>query len=183
MKKIAAVTAAVAATLAVLYLVIAAPFAQAAIKPQEVVYATGSGSLLNPAIPIELLAVSVTTTTQAGVVTGSVGTSVILTSDSGTQSAPTTNAQGLYLKGIRAVSVFLKTSAAATAGGTLQAYLMNNLTGEWHRAADLDLTATATTLQTWPAIYVPVSSGRLYYNPVGIGSVTTTVYIVGETAK
>jgi hypothetical protein len=166
--------------LLVIALTFAAPaFAEPAMLPSHAVSSLALG--INPVIQIELLAVSATTSTQAGVVTGGVGTAVILASNSGTESAPSTNTQGLYLKGIKAVSVFLKTASAATAGGTLQAYLMNNLTGEWYRAADLDLTATATTVQTWPAIYVPVSSGRLYYNPVGIGGgATVTVYIVGE---
>ena len=81
------------------------------------------------------------------------------------------------------VSVILVTSSNATAGGTLQAYLFNPETATWARAAELDLTATATTNQTWPALWVPVSRGRLYYNPSGIGSVQTTIYLVGQVRQ
>jgi hypothetical protein len=74
----------------------------------------------------------------------------------------------------------LKTASAATAGGTLQAYVLNPETSAWYRVADLDLTATATTLQSWPGLWVPVPRGRIYYNPVGIGSVVTTIYLIGQ---
>ena len=106
------------------------------------------------------------------------GRTAILTSDSGTESAPTGTSDGLDLWNVSAVSVILKTSGNASTG-TLQCYLMNAETGTWARAAAYDLTATATTHQTWTMVNIPVSVGRIYYNPVGIGSVGTVVYLVG----
>lgn len=106
------------------------------------------------------------------------GKTAILTSDSGTESAPTGTSVGLDLWNVSGISVFLKTSASASTG-TLQCYILNAETGTWARAAGYDLTATATTHQTWPMVTFPVSVGRVYYNPVGIGSVQTTIYLVG----
>jgi hypothetical protein len=159
-----------------LALTLAAPaFAEPTMYPSHVVQDMVLG--LNPGIQIELLAVAITTQTAANN-----NRTVILTSDNaGTQAAPTTSSQGLDLTNLGGVSVILKTASAATAGGTLQAYLYNPDADVWARAPDLDLTAIATTAQTWPALYVPVARGRLYYNPVGIGSVVTTVYLVGQT--
>jgi hypothetical protein len=176
MKKLAAFVSLSAATLAVLYVIIAAPFAQAAVKPQEVVFSTGQSGLLTPSIPIELLAVAVTTTTQ-GVVVPKV---VVMAASDGTEDAPTLTTDGLDLTGLSGVTVMLKTSGNATAGGTLQCYVMNPETNSWYRVADLDLTATATTLQSWPGIWVPVARGRVTWIPNGIGSVVTTVYLIGQ---
>jgi len=96
------------------------------------------------------------------------------------QSAPTAATDGLSLDGIGAVSVILGTASNATAGGTLQAYVYNPESGNWNRVPDLDLTAIASTKQSWPAIYVPVSRGRVTWIPNGLGAVVTTVYIVGQ---
>ena len=125
------------------------------------------------AIQIEILGVSATMTTSTRG-----GRTAILTSDSGTESAPTGTSAGLDLWNVSAVSVILKTTANASTG-TLQCYLMNAETGTWARAAAYDLTATATTHQTWTMVNIPVSVGRIYYNPVGIGAVGTVVYLVG----
>ena len=118
-----------------------------------------------------LSAITTTTNTRSG-------KTAILTSTTGTESAPTATNVGLDLWNVSAVSVILKTSASASTG-TLQCYLMNAETGTWARAAAYDLTATATTDQTWTMVNIPVSVGRIYYNPVGIGSVQTTIYLVG----
>jgi hypothetical protein len=122
---------------------------------------------------IEPLLWQATTTTEARS-----GLTAILTSDSGSESAPTAASGGLDLRSVKAVQVILKTSGTASTG-TLQCYVMNAETETWARAASMDLTATATTHQTWPAINIPVGVGRIYFNPNGIGSVQTTVYLVG----
>jgi hypothetical protein len=178
MKKLAAFVSLSAATLAVLYVIIAAPFAQAAVKPHEVVLSTGQSSLLNPVIPIELLAVSVTTQTE-GV---SVPKVVILTAGDGTEDAPTAATSGIDLTDLSGVVVLLKTAGTttATAGGTLQAYTYNPEVAGWYRVPDLDLTAIAATNQSWPAIYVPVRRGRVTWVPNGISAGVTTIYLIGQ---
>jgi hypothetical protein len=127
-------------------------------------------------LTIEPLAYSLTTTSD-----GVSGKVVVLTSDNaGTQAAPTVATDGLDLKGLAGVTVMLKTASNATAGGTLQAYVLNPETSAWYRVPDLDLTATATTVQSWPGLYVPVPKGRVYWVPSGIGSVVTTIYLIGQ---
>lgn len=175
MNKLAALTAIAAASLGALYLVVAAPFAQAATRPQDILWFTGQGTLVPTTMAVEALAYSATTTTWVNNYR-----TAVLTSASGTETMVATTTVGLDLTNLGGVSVILKTSSAATAGGTLQAYLLNPETGTWARATDLDLAAVASTDQTWPALWVPVSRGRLYYNPQGIGSVTTTIYLVGQ---
>lgn len=132
------------------------------------------------AIALVLLAAAsvavATTTTTAGTALPNV---TIAASTTGTESAPSGASVGLDLTNIGGVLVMLKTTSAATAGGTLQAYVYNNEVAAWYRVADLDLTATATTLQSWPALYVPVSRGRITWVPSGIGSVSPTVYMIG----
>ena len=130
----------------------------------------------NAQMLIEPLAYSVTTTTQ-GVVVPKV---VVMQAGDGTEDAPAAVTDGLDLTGLSGVTVMMKTSGNATAGGTLQAYVMNPETSAWYRVADLDLTATATTVQSWPGIWVPVARGRVTWIPNGIGSVVTTVYLIGQ---
>ena len=159
-----------------LALTFAAPaFAEQAMLPSHAVQSMAQAMADNFAMSIEALSYSAATTTWVN----NYRTAVI-TADSGTETMVSTTTVGLDLTNISGVVVMLKTSAAATAGGILQAYLLNPETGVWNRAADLDLTATATTAQTWPALWVAVSRGRLYYNPSGIGSVTTTIYLAGQ---
>jgi hypothetical protein len=174
MKKLAALTALIAATAAVVFLVFSSP--AEAQRPQDIVWATGSGSLLRPEIQIELLAVSATTTTWVNN-----NRTAVLTSDSCNETMGTRPATvGLDLTNLDGVVVHLATGSAATAGGSLQAYVLNVETGIWNRTPDLDLTTIAATAQSWPALWVAVKRGRLYYNPVGCGSVATTIYLVGQ---
>jgi hypothetical protein len=159
-----------------LALAFAAPaFAEPAMLPSHAV--SSMVTSINPGIQIELLAVTVTTQTNGNVIPKV----VILTSDNaGTQAAPTLATQGLDLTGLSGVTVTLKTASNATAGGTLQAYVYNPESGNWNRVPDLDLTAIAATNQSWPGLWVPVGRGRIYYTPSGIGSVVTTIYLIGQ---
>ena len=157
-----------------LALTLAAPaFAEPSLLPSHAVQSIAQASL--PVLTIEALAFSAATTTWVNN-----RRTAVITADSGTETMVTSTSVGLDLTDLTGVVVMLKTSAAATAGGILQAYLLNPETGIWNRAADLDLTATATTAQTWPALWVAVRRGRLYYNPSGVGSVTTTIYLAGQ---
>ena len=157
-------------------LVASAAYAEPALLPSHAVRDFAMASLGdNVKVTIQAVSFAAATTTWSNNTR-----TAIITADSGTETMVSAATAGLDLTSIGGVSVILKTSSNATAGGTLQAYLLNAETGTWARAADLDLTATATTNQTWPALWVPVSRGRLYYNPQGIGSVTTTVYLVGQ---
>lgn len=163
----------------VLALTLAAPaYAEQAMLPSHAVANMAQAMADNFVFSIDALAYSAATTTWANN-----KRTAIITADSGTETMVSTTTVGLDLTGVEGVNVILKTSAAATAGGILQAYVLNVETGTWARAADLDLTATATTNQTWPALWVAVRRGRLYYNPSGVGSVTTTIYLVGQPTK
>jgi hypothetical protein len=173
MKKLAAVIAFAAATIATAFLVFS-PTAEAQ-RPQDIVWATGSGALLRPEIQIELLSVAATTTTYANN-----NRTAMAAFSTGTESAPTGTAVGISLTDIVGVNVILNTSSAATAGGTLQAYTYNPESGAWGRVPDLDLTAIAATNQSWPGLFVPVQRGRVTWVPNGIGTVSGVVYIVGQ---
>jgi hypothetical protein len=163
----------------VLALLIAAPaFAEQPMVASHITAMERLALSLNLQMVIEPLAYSATTTTWANN-----NKTAIMSSSTGTESAPSTATAGLPLDGITAVSVVLSTASNATAGGTLQAYVRNVETGNWGRVPDLDLTAIAATTQSWPAIYVPVSRGRVAWVPNGIGSVTPVVYIIGQSYR
>ena len=161
---------------AILALIPALALAEPAMLPSHAV---------NTLIPASLPWSAVEGITMAAMTTTWVNNrrTAVINADTGTETMVSTATVGLDLTDIGGVVVILKTTGTttATAGGTLQAYLYNPDAAVWARAADLDLTATAVTSQTWPAIYVPVSRGRLYYNPNGIGSTTQpTIYLVGQ---
>ena len=159
-----------------LALTFAAPaFADQAMIPSHAVSSMAQAMADNFVIAIDALAWSAATTTWVNN-----RRTAVITADSGTETMVATTTVGLDLIGVEAVVVRLKTSAAATAGGKLQAYLYNPDDTAWARWEDGDLTVVAATNQTWDAKYVPVQRGRLYYNPSGVGSVTTTIYLVGQ---
>ena len=160
---------------AILAFLPALAFAETAMVASHVTAMERMALAINYQMTIEPLAFSAATTTWVNN-----RRTAVITADSGTETMVTATTVGLDLTDVTGVVVMLKTSAAATAGGILQAYLLNPETGVWNRAADLDLTATATTAQTWPALWVAVRRGRLYYNPSGVGSVTTTIYLTGQ---
>lgn len=150
-----------------------ATYAEPALLPSHAVQSFAMA--VSPVVPIQAIVFQAATTTWVNN-----NRTAVITADSGTETMVSSTTAGLDLTNLQGVSVMLKTSSNATAGGTLQAYLLNVETGVWNRAPDLDLTAIASSAQTWPGLWVPVARGRLYYNPNGIGSVTTTIYLVGQ---
>jgi hypothetical protein len=79
---------------------------------------------------------------------------------------------------VKAISVIVETAGTMTAGGVLQAYVKNPISGTWVRVADgsLDLFVAAVANQGFTGIYVPVARGRIAYVASGLG-VASTIYI------
>jgi hypothetical protein len=101
-----------------------------------------------------------------------------------TPVAPTVN-DGLQLEAqvfgpssVKAIAVVVETAGTMTAGGVLQAYVKNPISGTWVRVADgsLDLVVSAVASQAFTAIYVPVPRGRIAYVASGVG-VACTIYL------
>ena len=101
-----------------------------------------------------------------------------------TPVAPSSN-DGLLLESqtfgpsaVKGVVVIVETGGTMTAGGVLQAYVKNPISGTWVRVADgsLDLTVSAVASQGFVGIYVPVPRGRIAYVASGLG-VSCTIYI------
>lgn len=88
---------------------------------------------------------------------------------------------GIDLRGLASITVFVKTGGAAmTAGGKLLAYLRNPVSGAWAYVGDgsLDLTVGALVSQSFTGIRVYYMAGRLAYIPSGLGQ-TVTIDING----
>lgn len=82
----------------------------------------------------------------------------------------------LFTPNVKAYVVHAETAGTMTAGGTLQAYLLNPVTSNWNRAPDLDVTVQALARQTFTGLSVNVSQGRVAYVASGVG-VTVNIYI------
>lgn len=79
---------------------------------------------------------------------------------------------------VKTISVIVEGAGVMTAGGVLQAYLKNPVTGTWARVADgsLDLYVAAVQYQGFSGLYVPVSRGSIAYVASGLG-VASVIYI------
>jgi hypothetical protein len=154
-----------------LALAFAAPaFAEPAMLPSHAVQDLALG--INPGIQIELLAVSVTTTTA-----GTYGAIISVAGD-GTEDAPTGATTGLSLADVASVQVVLKTASNATAGGKLLCYFYDEVSETWSQLTSWDLTAAAATNQTWEPKVITQRRGRIFWVPNGIGAVVTSIYII-----
>ena len=143
-------------------------------KPSLLVNAVALVLLL--AYPVYTLATcTYTRTTSPGQNT------TIQTCNTTTETGPTLSTDGQPVGRTGVVSVFAKGSAAMTAGGKLEAYVYNADAAQWFRYPAADLTAVASTNQTWAPVDVSVPNGRVDFKPAGIGAITTTVYVVGQT--
>jgi hypothetical protein len=149
-------------------------FAEPAMLPSHAVRSLAVGTLLRPEIAIEALAVAATTTYSSNS-----GQIVFVTADSGSAAAPTTVADGINLEGLYGVNVIVEASGTMTAGGTLQCYVWNPQSTTWVRNPDLDLTVAALQRQAFAGIFVAAARGRATWVPNGVGSLATTVYMVG----
>ena len=67
-----------------------------------------------------------------------------------------------------------------TNGGKLNAYAYNGISGNWLRLPDLDLTVQALTSQAFPNIVAPAGKPRIAFVPSGIGTVSGTIYVLGQ---
>lgn len=95
----------------------------------------------------------------------------------GTEAAPTGNA-GISLAYVSGVAVHIESEVALSAG-TLQAYVLNPLSGKWNRAGELDLVVPAgVTGWAWTGLRVFARFSRLAYVPVGIGQ-PSTIFVLG----
>ena len=130
---------------------------------------------ISPAIQIELLAVSATTTYNTNS-----GRIVYVTADSGSAIAPGAVTDGISLEGLYGLVVIVEASGTMTAGGTLQCYVWNPQGTNWVRNPDLDLTVSALQRQAFPGIFIASARGRATWVPNGVGSVATTVYMIGS---
>lgn len=108
-------------------------------------------------------------------------THATVTCTTGTESAPSqSSTDGLRLEQFRPVvgiTVHAETAGTMTAGGVLQAYAQNPVTGQWNRSPDLDLTVQALARQAWVGLSVPAARGRIVWYPSGTG-LATTIYII-----
>ena len=127
-----------------------------------------------PTMTIDALMWQATTTTNTNS-----GRIVIVTADSGSATAPTTVADGISLEGLYGLNVIIEASSTMTAGGTLQCYVWNPQSTTWVRNPDLDLTVAALQRQAFPGIFIAASRGRATWVPNAVGSVATTVYMIG----
>ena len=110
--------------------------------------------------------------------------SSVATCTTGTEAAAPSGAEdGLGLEGwffgkpTTGIAVFAETAGTMTAGGTLQAWLLNPATSVWQRAPDLDLTTQALANQGWIGLKIVASRGRVAFKPSGTG-LATTIYLV-----
>lgn len=100
----------------------------------------------------------------------------------GSEAAPVAATDGLSLEGLGGFAVHVE-AESAIGGGTLQAYLFNQESGNWNRAsADLDLVVTTGLLrQGFAGFRVPSPAGRIAYVPSGL-NVAVAVYLNGTRA-
>ena len=99
--------------------------------------------------------------------------------DTGTEAAPVALTDGLGLSNIFGFSIHVE-SGSAFAGGTLEGYLLNEVTGSWNRAPDLDIAVDASLLkQGFAGFEVSSPSSRVSYVPNGIAA-GLTMYINGS---
>lgn len=99
--------------------------------------------------------------------------------DTGTESAPVALTDGLDMSNVLGFAVHVE-SGSSFDGGTLQAYLLNEVTGNWNRAPELDLTVeTALLAQGFSGFEVTSPSSRIAYVPDGIAA-GLTIYINGS---
>lgn len=108
--------------------------------------------------------------------------SVKATCTTGSESAPTAATEGALLSGVSGFAVVIEAGASQTvAGGSLLAYVYNDVSGLWGRAPELDLSvpATATRVYAFSGFTVTAPRGRIAYVPSGvtISSGSATVYI------
>lgn len=104
----------------------------------------------------------------------------------GTESNTLAAGSGLDMSGIQGFTVHVKTSGSnMTAGGVLQAYLLNPIDGTWNRVADgsMDLTVSAAASQAFAGFRVqPSTHGRIAYLPSGVG-LAVTIDINGTSGR
>lgn len=101
----------------------------------------------------------------------------------GSESAPSaSSSEGLMLVGVATYMVYLESASGAFAGGTLECYLQNLLSGKWNRRQDMDLTVGALTNECFGGFEVDARFGRLAFVPQGLG-VGSTIYIVGRLER
>jgi hypothetical protein len=99
--------------------------------------------------------------------------------DSGTEAAPVALTDGLELSDILGFAIHAE-SGSAFAGGTLDAYLLNEVTGNWNRSPDLDLIVDAAlSAQGFSGFGVSSPTSRIAYVPNGIAA-GLTIYINGS---
>lgn len=129
------------------------------------------------ALLLPLTASAACTFTNAGAVN-------VNTCTTGTESTLTqSSTEGLSLdsaffsKPVTGLAVHVETAGTMTAGGFLQAYLQNPITGQWNRAPDLDVSVSALARQSFLGLRVVSSKGRLAYLPSGVG-LASVIYLV-----
>lgn len=99
--------------------------------------------------------------------------------DTGTEAAPVALIDGLELSDVLGFAVHVE-SGSAFAGGTLDAYLLNEVTGNWNRSPELDLAVDAAlSAQGFSGFEVSSPSSRIAYIPNGIAA-ALTIYINGS---
>jgi hypothetical protein len=99
--------------------------------------------------------------------------------DTGTEAAPTALTDGLELSDVLGFAIHVE-SGSAFAGGTLDAYLLNQVTGSWNRSPDLDIIVDASlSKQGFAGFEVSSPNGRVAYVPNGIAA-GLTIYINGS---
>ena len=154
-----------------------AAYAEQATLPSHAVQSMTQAMADNFSIAIEALSFAATTTTSTNS-----GRIVYVTADSGSAAAPTTVADGISLQGLYGLVVIVEASGTMTAGGTLQCYIWNPQSVTWIRNPDLDLTVSALQRQAFPGIFIASARGRATWVPNGVGSLATTVYMIGTGA-
>jgi hypothetical protein len=112
------------------------------------------------------------------------GTYTTITCTTGTESTLTaSSAEGLKLNTLfsrtMGLSVHAETAGTMTAGGVLQAYVQNPVTGNWNRVPDLDLTVQALARQSFVGLAIVNQMGRIAWLPSGTG-LATTIYITAN---